>query len=83
VLVERVDNLTPEADWCRAYAEIEEFEEQLTDHGIVLVKYWLHITRDEQQRRFGTGQVTLQELEADRGRLAKPGEVGRLCARRE
>jgi AMP-polyphosphate phosphotransferase len=52
VLVERVDNLTPEAGWCRAYAEIEEFEEQLTDHGIVLVKYWLHITKDEQQRRF-------------------------------
>ena len=52
VLVERVDGLVPEADWSRAYAEIEEFEEQLTDHGIVLVKYWLHITRDEQQRRF-------------------------------
>ena len=52
VLVERVDHLTPEADWGRAYAEIEEFEEQLTDHGIVLVKYWLHITKDEQQRRF-------------------------------
>jgi AMP-polyphosphate phosphotransferase len=52
VLVERVDNLAPEAVWSRAYAEIEEFEEELTEHGIVLVKYWLHITRDEQQRRF-------------------------------
>ncbi len=52
MLVERVDNLTPETDWGRAYAEIEEFQEQLTDHGIVLAKYWLHITNDEQQRRF-------------------------------
>ena len=52
VLVERVDGLVPESDWSRAYAEIEEFEEELTDHGIVLVKYWLHITKDEQQRRF-------------------------------
>lgn len=52
VLVERVDGLAPEADWSRAYAEIEDFEQELTDHGIVLVKYWLHITKDEQQRRF-------------------------------
>jgi polyphosphate:AMP phosphotransferase len=52
VLVERVDRLATEADWSRAYAEIEEFEEELTAHGIILVKYWLHITRDEQERRF-------------------------------
>jgi polyphosphate:AMP phosphotransferase len=52
VLVERVDGLATEAEWSRAYAEIEEFEEELTEHGIVLVKYWLHITRDEQERRF-------------------------------
>jgi polyphosphate:AMP phosphotransferase len=52
VLVERVDGLATEAEWSRAYAEIEEFEEELTEHGIVLVKYWLHITKDEQERRF-------------------------------
>ena len=52
VLVERVDRLASEAEWSRAYAEIEDFEEQLTDHGIVLVKYWMHITNDEQERRF-------------------------------
>jgi AMP-polyphosphate phosphotransferase len=52
VLVERVDNLATEVQWNRAYAEIRQFEEQLTDHGIVLVKYWLHITNDEQERRF-------------------------------
>jgi polyphosphate:AMP phosphotransferase len=52
VLVERVDGLTPEAVWSRAYEEIGDFEEELTDHGIILVKYWLHITMEEQKRRF-------------------------------
>jgi AMP-polyphosphate phosphotransferase len=52
VLVERVDGLASEADWNRAYAEIEDFEEQLTGFGIILVKYWLHITKDEQAKRF-------------------------------
>ena len=52
VLVERVDNLATEVQWNRAYAEIRQFEEELTDHGIVLVKYWLHITNAEQERRF-------------------------------
>ncbi len=36
----------------RGYAEINDFEEQLVGHGIVLVKYWMHITKDEQLRRF-------------------------------
>jgi len=52
VLVERVESLATQAEWSRAYAEIREFEEELTEHGIVLVKYWLHITKDEQERRF-------------------------------
>jgi polyphosphate:AMP phosphotransferase len=52
VLVERVDNLATQPQWNRAYAEIRQFEEELTDHGIVLVKYWLHITNEEQERRF-------------------------------
>jgi AMP-polyphosphate phosphotransferase len=52
VLVERVDGLASEAEWNRAYAEIEGFEEQLIDFGIILVKYWLHITKDEQEKRF-------------------------------
>jgi polyphosphate kinase 2 (PPK2 family) len=52
VLVERVEGLAGEDEWRRAYAEIRQFEEELVDHGIVLVKYWLHITSDEQERRF-------------------------------
>jgi AMP-polyphosphate phosphotransferase len=52
VLVERVEGLASEAEWSRAYAEIEEFEDQLIGAGIILLKYWLHITADEQERRF-------------------------------
>jgi polyphosphate:AMP phosphotransferase len=52
VLVERVEGLATETEWNRAYAEIRQFEEALTDHRIILVKYWLHITSDEQERRF-------------------------------
>jgi polyphosphate:AMP phosphotransferase len=52
VLVERVEGFAAEKEWMRAYAEINQFEDQLIEHGVVLVKYWLHITRDEQLRRF-------------------------------
>jgi polyphosphate:AMP phosphotransferase len=52
VLVERVEGLAGEREWRRAYAEINDFEQQLVDHGIVLVKFWIHISRDEQARRF-------------------------------
>jgi polyphosphate:AMP phosphotransferase len=52
VLVERVEGFAPERDWRRAYSEICEFEEQLLDHGIVLLKYWIHISQDEQLQRF-------------------------------
>jgi len=52
VLVERVEGFAPPADWRRAFTEINQFEDQLIAHGIVLVKYWLHVTPDEQLRRF-------------------------------
>jgi polyphosphate:AMP phosphotransferase len=52
VLVERVDGLIPKAAWQRAYDEINTFEEELTSSGIVLLKFWLHISRDEQLKRF-------------------------------
>jgi len=52
VLVERVERLAPEADWLRAYSEINEFERSLVGHDMVLVKFWLAISRDEQYRRF-------------------------------
>jgi AMP-polyphosphate phosphotransferase len=52
VLVERVEGFASLEEWRRAYGEINDFEKQLTEHGIVLVKFWLHITREEQLRRF-------------------------------
>lgn len=52
VLVERVEGFATEAEWQRAYREIDEFERQLTDDGTILVKIWLHITKDEQLLRF-------------------------------
>lgn len=56
VLVERVEKLTPAKDWKRAYAEICEFERQLVDDDTVLLKFWLHITPQEQLKRFKARQ---------------------------
>jgi polyphosphate:AMP phosphotransferase len=58
VLVERVEGFATEKEWMRAYAEINQFEDQLADHGIVLQKYWLHVTRQEQLRRFKEREAT-------------------------
>ena len=52
VLVERVEGLAAESDWMRAYSEINDFEAALARHGIVLVKFWLAISKDEQLKRF-------------------------------
>lgn len=52
VLVERVEGFAGESEWRRAYAEINDFEDQLTEHGIVLIKFWIHITEQEQLARF-------------------------------
>ena len=52
VLVERVEGFATPAEWMRAYAEINQFEDRLVGHPIVLVKYWIHVTQDEQLRRF-------------------------------
>ncbi|MEG3988426.1 polyphosphate:AMP phosphotransferase [Microcoleus sp. S28C3] len=52
VLVERVEGFAAEPEWRRAYQEINEFEEQLTSFGCVLVKFWLHISPDEELKRF-------------------------------
>ncbi len=52
VLVERVEGFAAEAEWRRAYREINEFERILADSGIRLVKLFLHITPEEQLRRF-------------------------------
>jgi polyphosphate kinase 2 (PPK2 family) len=52
VMVERIEGFCTEPAWRRAYREINEFERQLADSGIILVKFWLHISDEEQLRRF-------------------------------
>jgi len=58
VLVERVEGFAAPADWQRAYEEINAFEEQLTESGIIVGKFWLALTPDEQLRRFRDRQTT-------------------------
>ncbi len=58
VLVERVESLVDEQAWMRAYAEINDFEEQMTRDGTLVVKFWLHLTRKEQLRRFKDREAT-------------------------
>ena len=52
VLVERVEGFATEEQWRRAYDEIKEFERTLCDEGMVLMKFWMHISHDEQLKRF-------------------------------
>jgi len=52
VLAERIEGFCKEEDWKRAYREINEFERELTDSGMILAKFWIHISKDEQLRRF-------------------------------
>lgn len=52
VLVERIEGFATEAEWRRAYGEINGFEQLLSDDGAVILKFWLQVSPDEQLRRF-------------------------------
>lgn len=52
VLVERVEGFAKPAEWQRAYAEINAFESELAAAGAIVIKFWLHLSKDEQLRRF-------------------------------
>ena len=52
VLVERVENFATEVQWRRAYEEITNFEHSLAEEGMVVIKLWLHMSDEEQLRRF-------------------------------
>jgi polyphosphate kinase 2 (PPK2 family) len=58
VLVERVEGFCTEQDWMRGYHEINDFEEQLTEAGAIVAKFWLAITPKEQLKRFKLRQDT-------------------------
>ena len=79
VLVERVEGFCSEADWKRAYDEINQFERQLTDFGAVLVKFWLQIDAAGAAPPFpGAAEHALQAVEDHRRRLAQSREAARL-----
>ena len=52
VLVERVENLATEVQWRRAYQEIADFEHTLAEEGMIVIKLWMHMSHEEQLRRF-------------------------------
>jgi len=57
VMVERVEGFCTEAEWKRAYREINETEQHMTNFGTIVLKFWLHIDQDEQLRRFEQRKV--------------------------
>jgi polyphosphate kinase 2 (PPK2 family) len=52
VLVERVEGFCSEADWLRAYGEINDFEHEMVESGVIILKFWLQISQEEQLKRF-------------------------------
>ncbi len=52
VMVERIEGFCTEEEWKRAYREINFFERQLVDFGMILAKFWIHISKEEQLSRF-------------------------------
>jgi polyphosphate kinase 2 (PPK2 family) len=57
VLVERIEGYCNEHEWRRAYREINEFESHQCSFGMVICKFWLHITKEEQMRRFKSREL--------------------------
>ena len=58
VMVERLEGFATEEQWKRAYQEMNEFEKELTEWGAIILKFWVHIDKDEQLRRFQDRQNT-------------------------
>ncbi len=56
VLVERVEKFAQPHEWKRAYNEINQFERMLVDNGTIIIKLWLHVSKDEQLKRFKARQ---------------------------
>lgn len=58
VMVERIEGFCSENEWKRAYNEINKMEEHLTNSGCIVIKFWLHIDKEEQEKRFKERQET-------------------------
>jgi AMP-polyphosphate phosphotransferase len=59
VLVERLEGFASEPEWRRAFRELNEFERELSEHGVIVLNFWLHISKEEQLRRFRDREATL------------------------
>ncbi len=89
VLVERVEGFARPEEWERAYLEINDFEEQLAEHGAVVMKFWLHVTPEEQLRRFRERQrvgfkrhkITEEDWRNRKQRVAYEPAVSDMVAR--
>lgn len=57
VLVERIEGFATDDEWSRAYQEINEFERILTDDQYIMIKFWIHVDKDEQLERFKERQT--------------------------
>lgn len=58
VLVERLEGFCRPDEWRRAFGELNDFEKELTDHGQIVIKFWMHISAEEQLRRFKSREET-------------------------
>ena len=76
VLVERVEGFATDAQWARAYDEINEFEQELVRWGAVLLKFWVDVSQEEQLRALSrTSGRPRQAVEDHRRGLAQPRQV--------
>ena len=83
VLVERIEGFCSEADWMRAYSEINEFEDQLSRNGTVVLKFWMQISKSEQLQAVQAARAdAVQAVQDHRRGLAQPREVERVSDRR-
>lgn len=84
VLVERVEGFVSEQTWRRGYSEINDFERTMSLHGVMVFKFWLAISPDEQLKRFndreGTGYKRFKLTEDDwRNRSLQDGYAHAVC----
>ena len=79
VLVERVKELVPKKVWSERYDHINNFEQMLADEGVTILKFFLHISKDEQKRRLEKRlERPAQELEVQPRRPRGAQALGRL-----
>ena len=51
-MVERIEGFCTTQEWQRAFKEMNQMEQQLVNHGAIVIKFWMHIDKEEQERRF-------------------------------